>query len=156
MKQHVHYILAVLFYLAVAQIGGSFTADGVRSWYPTIAKPGYTPPGFVIGIVWTGIYILAAASLIMFTDAARGKHAFWPIIVLYALNGIINAAWSYVFFAQHALGPAVLHAGLIGVSVAAIMRAVWPYSRAASLLLLPYLAWVTFATFLSYQIYRLN
>jgi len=151
-----HYILAPLFYFAVAWVGGFFTSQGVKSWYPTIAKPSYTPSGSFIGIVWTIIYILSTISLILFVNRARGRAFFWPIIGLYVLNGIFNTFWSYLFFVRHALGFAVLDAFLIWVTVEMLITFIWFYSRMASLLLLPYFGWLTFAGYLTYVIYKTN
>jgi len=156
MRSWLRVVLVVLFYLAISQIGSMFTSAGVRTWYPWIAKPSFTPSGIVIGIVWTVIYILTAISLVLFLRTVPVDKLFWPVIGLYVLNGVLNAAWSYLFFSRHALGLAVVDSALIGVTVALIMAAVWPSSRVASLLLLPYLTWVSFATFLAYRIYRMN
>lgn len=156
MKYYSAYAAVILFYLAIFWIGGSFTRRGVRTWYLTISKPDFTPPGSFIGMVWTIIYILAAASFLVFVDAAQEKQIFWPIIGLYILNGIINAAWSYIFFVQHHLGLAVVNAALIGLTVVLLMLVVWPFSQNASILLLPYASWVSFATYLAYRIYRMN
>jgi len=156
MKILPHYVLAPLFYVAVAVAGRLFTAQGTGMWYQSILKPDYTPPGSFIGIVWTVIYILSAVSLIAFTNAARGKALFLPITALYIINGILNAAWSYLFFTAHSLGLAVVDAGLIGLTVFAIIVLVWPFSSLAALLLVPYLGWVSFATFLSYEIFKMN
>jgi tryptophan-rich sensory protein len=136
--------------------GRMFTAEGLTEWYPAIIKPSYTPPGSLIGVVWTIIYILSAISLILFVNRGREVHKFWLIIGFFILNGIMNAAWSYLFFTKHLVGFAVIDAVLIGITVGLIMVLVWPYSKASALLLLPYLCWVSFASYLTYDIYTLN
>ncbi|UCF87084.1 MAG: tryptophan-rich sensory protein, partial [Nitrospiraceae bacterium] len=156
MMKYIHYILSPLFYLSIAMAGRIFTTAGVHSWYPGLVKPDFTPPGSIIGIVWTVIYILSALSLILFVNAARGKSSLYPVISLYAINGILNALWSYIFFTRHMLGLAVVDAVLIGITVALIIVFVYRYSKAATLLLIPYLLWVTFASYLTYVIYRMN
>lgn len=156
MNKYTYYILSPLFYLSIATAGRIFTARGVHSWYPALVKPDFTPPGSIIGIVWTVIYILSALSLILFVNTARGKPSFYPVISLYVVNGILNALWSCIFFTRHMLGLAVVDAVLIGITVALIIVFVLQYSKAASLLLIPYLLWVTFASYLTYAIYRMN
>jgi tryptophan-rich sensory protein len=136
--------------------GRMFTVRGVTDWYPEILKPSFTPPGSVIGIIWTVIYILSAVSLILFVNRGREGPFFWPTIGIYVLNGIINAAWSYIFFTRHLIGLAVIDALLIALTVALMMVLAWPYSKASSLLLLPYFLWVSFASYLTYAIYLLN
>ncbi|HOP84992.1 MAG TPA: tryptophan-rich sensory protein [Syntrophorhabdaceae bacterium] len=154
--KHIHYILVPIFYIAIAKAGASFTMQGISSWYPTITKPPYTPPGTVISILWTIIYILTAISFILFVNKGRGKKYFWHIIGLFLVNGIINAFWSYIFFVYHKIFLAFLNAVLIWISVALLMVALWRHSIIASLLLAPYLVWTSFATYLAFIIYRLN
>lgn len=152
----IHYILVPLFYFLVALAGRIFTAQGVSSWYPTLVKPDYTPPGGLIGAMWTVIYILAAASLIIFINRARHSPVFWSVILLYIINGVLNALWSYLFFTMHFLGAAVFDAALLAATVAFIMMLARRYSYLASVLLMPYFLWVSFATYLAYDIFRLN
>ncbi|MGD0275288.1 MAG: TspO/MBR family protein [Syntrophales bacterium] len=155
-RKNLHYILAPIFYFSVAQIGSSFTMQGVSTWYMAIMKPSYNPPGVIIGVVWTVIYILSAISLIVFVNAARGKKDLWVISGLYLLNGLINALWSYIFFVRHLLFLAFLDALFIWVTVGLLIIYIWSYSRISSMLLVPYFLWVSFATYLTFVIYRLN
>jgi len=156
MNKYIGDIFPPVFYLCIALAGSAFTSQGLGPWYDTLAKPSFTPPGSVIGMIWTVIYILAAISLIIFISNARDKHGFWPIIGLYITNGIINALWSYIFFTKHLIGLAVIDAGLIGATVLVMIMAVWRYSAASAILLLPYLGWVSFATYLTYIIHKMN
>jgi len=156
MHRYIIYFFPPLFYLCVALAGKAFTSQGIDPWYQTITKPPYTPPGSVIGIVWTLIYILTAISLITFVIKAGNTKIFLPLTALYLINGIINAAWSYIFFTKHLLGLAVLDAGLIWITVLLMIVSAWRYSKAASILLIPYLGWVSFAAYLTYVIYRMN
>jgi benzodiazapine receptor len=154
--KHIHYILSPLFYVSVAFAGRYFTARGLSSWYPSILKPSYTPPGSFIGVMWTLIYILTALSLIIFINRAQGQPLMIPAIVLYVLNGILNAAWSYIFFTKHLIGVAVIDAALLAITVLLIMVLAWRLSPTAAILLVPYFIWVSFATFLTYEIYKIN
>jgi benzodiazapine receptor len=150
------YILPPLFYIGVALAGSAFTAGGMDGWYQSTAKPEFTPPGSVIGAVWTVIYILSAVSLILFLRSAAGRPALLSVASLFVLNGVMNAGWCWLFFTRHLLLPAVIDSALIALTVAAMIIAVRPYSRASAILLVPYLSWVSFATYLSFDIYRLN
>jgi tryptophan-rich sensory protein len=133
-----------------------FTDQGVTDWYPEIIKPSYTPPGSFIGVVWTIIFILSAISLILFINRGKGSKIFWPVIGLFALNGIVNVAWSYIFFTKHLIGLAVIDSLLILMTAGMIMVIAWRVSKMSSLLLIPYVLWVSFATYLTYDIYTLN
>ena len=152
----IHYILSPVFYFLIALAGRSLTAQGVNTWYPALVKPEYTPPGSLIGMTWTLIYILAAASLIIFVNRARNSPVFWSVILLYIINGVLNGLWSYLFFTKHLLGPAVFDAAILATTVALIMIMTRRYAYLASVLLLPYFLWVCFATYLAYDIFMLN
>ena len=156
MNKYIAYFLSPLFYFCVAMAGRAFTAQGLDSWYQTIAKPSYTPAGSVIGAAWTLIFILSALSLVLFIKKGQGKRHFRLIVSLYIFNGIINAAWSYLFFTKHLIAFAVIDAGLIGITVLLIIILTRQYSLIASILLVPYFVWVSFATFLTYAIYKIN
>jgi tryptophan-rich sensory protein len=156
MKGLARLVLIPLFYVAVAGAGRAFTAEGVPGWYGTLTLPPWTPSGAAIGIVWTVIYVLTAISFVLFAVRGSGRATFRPVACLYIANGVINALWSYVFFVKHWLGPAVVHAGAIAATVGVIMVLARPVSRAASLLLMPYLGWSAFATYLAWRIYELN
>lgn len=158
---HVHmklnYLIIPLAVLAVSVIGSMFTGVGIGSgWYSTIAKPEWTPPGSVIGTVWTTIFVLTAASALIAWNKAKPDARARNAMIAYGVNGGLNLAWSYIFFARHWLGLAVFEAGLLGLSVVVIMVLVWKRSRVAALLLIPYAVWVSFATFLNYIIWRMN
>lgn len=154
--KRLHYILVPAFYLGIFLAGRAFTSAG--TWYQSLVKPAVTPPGAVIGMVWTVIYILSASAFILYMN--RSKNAapflFRAIVGLFILNGILNALWSYLFFSRHLLGLAAADALGIFLSTGLIMVLAWPASRITSLLLLPYVCWTGFATYLTYEIYRLN
>lgn len=126
-----------------------------NSWFDALEKPSAMPSGWVFGAVWTLLYILLglALALILHARGARGR----PLAIgLFVGQLALNYAWSPLFFALHkvdlAFATIVLMAGL---SLAAAWL-FWGIRRSAALLLLPYLAWLGFAAFLTWQIDRLN
>ena len=134
---------------------GSFITSAGMSWYKTLNLPVFTPPGSFIGTVWTVLFILATISaLIVWNQAWRGRKTM--IAVAFILNILLNVGWSALFFGLHLIGPAIYEAAVLGVSVLVLMILVWPVSKLAAWLLMPYLAWVSFATYLTYSIWRLN
>ncbi len=154
-----NYILIPLFTFMVSYCGSLFTSSGME-WYATIAKPTWTPPGMIIGLVWTAIFILATISALRvwnkkYTKAERYNHILW-IMVLFIVNGILNIEWSFLFFYTHNIFAAFIEAVLLGLSVLALVFVIWPVSRLASALLIPYLGWVTFASYLTYIVYTMN
>jgi benzodiazapine receptor len=148
-------IASVLFVCAVSGLGSALTAPGLASWYQTLHLPSYTPPGNIIGMVWTTLFALLALSIV-FSWNASGKHFLKTTGPLYLTNGVINVLWSYMFFSQHDLTGAAVTAGILGFSVLVLIFANWKVSKIAAALLIPYVLWVTFATGLNIHIARLN
>jgi tryptophan-rich sensory protein len=150
-----HFILVPLAVLAVAVFGSWLTGGGM-DWYKTIKLPSWTPPGSLIGAVWTIIFILTAVAAILFWNkAAHGSRFSW-VVAIFILNGVLNVLWSYLFFNRHLLGTAISEAGLLDLSVIGLIALIWPISRVASVLIMPYAGWVTFATYLTYTVWNLN
>lgn len=145
----------VLLCLAVAAVSGWATVEGVRTWYPTIAKPSWTPPSWLFGPVWTALYVamgVAAWRVWRIGGFRAARTALGLFLAQLAVNGL----WSPIFFAWHRLGLAVLDIGLLWLLIVATIVAFRRHDRVAALLLLPYLAWVTFASALTVAIWRLN
>lgn len=151
-----NYLLIPLVTVLVAVIGSSFTSTGLGDWYTALKKPEWTPPGSVIGAVWTTIFILstAAALIIWNAPAAKGKLPAFAIIFL--ANAVLNIAWSWLFFVQHRLTLAGWEAALLDLTCIALVVMAWPVSRLAAALLVPYAAWVAFATYLTFTIAKMN
>lgn len=141
--------------LAVGWIGSLFTAPQIDTWYADIEKPAFTPPGAVFGPVWTILYaVMGVAAWLVW----RRRHvaAVGIPLALFAGQLALNFAWSPVFFGME--NPAAGLAIIIPLwfAIVATIAAFAPVQRWAAALLVPYLAWVTFATALNFEIWRLN
>ncbi len=150
-----HYIIIPLITLLTATLGGNVTTKGME-WYKTINLPPWTPPGSLIGIVWSIIFILATISAITFWNKSPRNSRFLIIILIFLINAVLNFGWSYLFFGLHKLNLAILESALLGASVFVLIFLIWPVSKLASILLLPYGFWVSFATYLTYAVSSLN
>jgi benzodiazapine receptor len=139
---------------ATAAIGAMATAPALDTrWYRRLDKPRWQPPGPVFGPVWTIIYALIAASMLIVR--ARGDEQ-RPLFVLFGTNLALNLAWTLIFFrGRSPLAAGVEILVLEGTTVALVVRA-WPVSRLAGLLLLPYALWLAFATALNWAIWARN
>lgn len=156
-----NYIVIPLITVAVALIGSRLTSGGM-DWYQTIPKPSFTPPGSVIGAVWTIIFILATISALMVWNSPvrksnRTVSALFPwIVIFFLLNAFLNVFWSFLFFNQHMMYAAIWEAIALDITVIVLVLLIWPISRLASLLLLPYAAWVAFASYLTWIVWALS
>lgn len=140
---------------AAAAVGGIATASGVRDWYPTLNKPSWTPPSWLFGPVWTVLYAcIAIAGFLAWRKAGYGG-ARWAML-LFALQLILNAAWSWLFFGLRQPGWALAEIVLLWAAILATTVAFFRISAPAGLLFVPYLLWVTFAAVLNGAIWRLN
>lgn len=124
-------------------------------WYEGLARSPLTPPGWVFPIAWSALYLTMGLALFLFVDRARRGHRGLGV-GLFAAQLVLNGAWSWLFFGLHRPGLALLDIiGLWGLIVATL-AAFGRERRAAAVLLVPYLAWVTFAAHLNLEIWRLN
>ncbi len=139
---------------------GSYITGGNMEWYQTLNLPSFTPPGQTIGAAWTAIFILATISALLVWNGPAGPRQAqternW-IMAAFGLNGVLNLGWSYLFFGQHLIGPAVLESAALGLSVVLLISLIRTRFRLAAWLLAPYLVWVAFATYLTYAVWTLN
>lgn len=125
-------------------------------WYRDLHKPSWQPPDWLFGPAWTLIFGLTALSGIMSWNSASDRTTREWIIGLFALNGFLNITWSALFFRLHRPDWALAEVFLLWLSIGWLIVHPTRHSLAARLLLLPYLAWVSFAAFLNFTIIRLN
>ncbi len=134
----------------LAALSGAVFRPG--AWYEGLAKPAWRPPNWLFGPAWSVLYTLnAVAGWLVFS--AQGFS--WPIL-LYAISLGLNAGWSAIFFGLRRMDLAFGWIIALWTSIAVVLIAFAPVSSTAALLLVPYLAWVSFATALNLSIWRLN
>ncbi len=148
------YLVIPIITVLVAVTGSIFTSGGME-WYRTIRLPSWTPPGSVIGAVWTTIFALTTVSAVIAWNGAK-KESRAVIGAAYVLNALLNVLWSYLFFGLHLMSAATGEAALLFLSVLGVIAVVWPVSRAAAALLFPYAGWVAFATYLTFRVWTMN
>lgn len=124
-------------------------------WFAGLVKPDIFPEPKWFGIVWTILYIMIGVSLAFVASAwgARGRTA---ALIAFAVHFLLNLSWSPTFFAAHQITAALVILVMIVVTLLVVMALFWKVRRVAALLLLPYLAWVCFATVLNYEFLKLN
>lgn len=150
--------LTVVGCILLCQLAGAIgvlsSPTGNSPWYQALAKPDFNPPGWIFGPVWTLLYTMMGISFWLLLRAGWGE-ARWAIL-LFAAQLVLNALWTPVFFRWHEIGWALAVILALEVLIVATIAAAWPVSRPAAVLLLPYAAWVAFATVLNTALYRLN
>ena len=147
-------LVAAVAALVVATLGGAATDIG--PWYFALHKPSWQPPDWLFGPVWTLIYALAAMAGVIAWRHARTPAQRQRILVLFAANALLNVLWSEIFFKLRRPDWALIEAVPFWLSIGVLILVLAPISATASRLLLPYLAWVAFATVLNLAVVRLN
>jgi benzodiazapine receptor len=139
--------------LATGLLGGRFTSMGIGRWYDGLAKPSWTPPGAVIGAVWTVLYVLiAVASAIVWIRSAAAPSGYAALLLV---NLALNAFWCYIFFAARRPDAAFAEILVLELTCLGLVLLAARTSPAAAWLLAPYAAWVAFAGFLNWNIVKL-
>jgi len=135
-------------------LGGAMTPIG--TWYRDLRKPRLQPPNWLFGPAWTVILGLAAWSAVIAWNAAPDHAARVSVIVLFVTNAVFHALWSPLFFRARRPDWALIEVVFLWASLVALVIGLWPISHQASLLIVPYLLWVSFASWLNSAIVRLN
>jgi tryptophan-rich sensory protein len=142
---------------AAAAVGGAFTARSVNGWYRTLRKPRWTPPDRVFGPVWSVLYTLIGASgWLIWRRRSERRGAAAAALAAWCLQMALNAAWSALFFGRRSTGGGLAAIIALWVSEVACAALATRVSHPAAALLLPYLAWSSFAVALNWRIWRLN
>lgn len=133
---------------------GLLTQHGVKEWYPQLIKPYGTPPNALFPIVWTLLYIFMAAAL---TIVWRGKSEKRTKALFFFLAQLfLNFTWSWLFFYQKSPGYALVDIAFLLLFIGLTVGALWKEHRIAAYLLLPYMLWVSYATYLNLFIWIYN
>jgi tryptophan-rich sensory protein len=125
------------------------------AWYADLGKPPWTPPAWVFGPVWTLLYVMMAVAASLVWNRRELKIARMGI-ALFALQLVLNGLWTWIFFGLQSPGLAFADIVLLWLAIAATIAAFWSVNPLAGALLVPYLAWVTFAALLNFVIWQTN
>ena len=148
-------VVFVVVCLGAGGLGAIATTPEIEGWYTTIEKPSWNPPDYVFGPVWTTLFVMMAIAAWMVWKPEGFQAATMPL-TLFAVQLGLNVAWSWIFFGMHQPGWAFLEIVVLWVAIVATTVAFFRRSKIAGWLMVPYLAWVSFASVLNFTIWRLN
>ncbi|MFM9938284.1 MAG: TspO/MBR family protein [Hyphomicrobiaceae bacterium] len=136
--------------VAVAATAGAMFSPG--PWYATIIKPGWTPPNWLFGPVWTTLYVMIAiAGWLVWTRGPR-----WPALGFWSGGLLLNAMWSWLFFGRQNIGLALVDIAVMWLSIVLFLVVTRQANRSAFWLFVPYFVWVSYAAALNLRIWTLN
>jgi tryptophan-rich sensory protein len=154
--QVVRLVVSILIPQAAGLIGARFTAPQISTWYASLSKPAFTPPGAVFGPVWTVLYLLMGIALYLIWARGLDARGVKPAILLFGVQLLLNVLWSILFFGLRSPILGLVDIAVLWISILLTLLLFLRVSAVAGLLLVPYLLWVTFAAILNASIFVLN
>jgi len=153
-----HLILGLIAWLllvfAISAIG-AFASISASDFYQEITRPSWAPPGWLFGPVWSTLYAMMGVSAwLVWRD--RGFSGASDALVVFFSQLAINALWSWLFFVWRLGGIAFAEILLLWLLIATTIFLFWRINKIAAALLIPYLAWVSFAAALNFSVWQLN
>lgn len=124
-------------------------------WYNTLNKSPLTPPSWVFGPAWTVLYVMIGLSFFFILREGNLSSKI-PQISVFVFQLTLNLMWSKLFFGMHLIKASLVDIIVLWISIILTIILFWQISHTAAFLLIPYLLWVSFASYLNYQIFRLN
>ena len=128
-------------------LGGLVTASSIQSWFAILNHPPGRPPNWVFGPVWTVLYLMIGASFALIWH--RRKLGWNKPTLFFSAQLLFNLSWTPVFFGLHQIGIALVIIILMSIFIVLTIRELLKFSKPTALLLVPYLLWVSFATYLN-------
>jgi len=145
-------VVSVIICEGAGIVGAVFTTPAIGGWYAGLNKPSINPPSWVFGPVWTGLFFLMGISLYL----VWLKRITAKIVIIFAVQLVLNVLWSIIFFTWHQPGIAFFELLALWFAILYTIVNFYRVSKSAAYLLLPYLLWVTFAGLLNYLLWTLN
>lgn len=149
-------IIAIVICNLAGLLGSLVTVTGPGSWYAGIAKPAFSPPGFLFAPVWTTLYILMGISLYLIWMEGTGRKDVRIALGVFAIQLVLNGLWTFLFFGLQSPILGLAEILVLWVFIVLTIVLFHRIRKTTAYLLVPYLLWVSFAAFLTYTIWTLN
>ena len=155
-KDFLKLIISITIPLLAGFVGSYFTTPAIDGWYVELQKPAINPPNWIFAPAWTTLYILIGIALFLVWRKKDEIKNFLCIVLVFGVQLLLNATWSISFFGMENPWLGLINILLLLIAIVFTMVLFFRVSKVAGCLLVPYLLWVTFATYLNYQILILN
>ena len=149
-------IISIIIVFLAGAVGTIYTLPQITTWYAALTKPSWTPPNWVFGPIWSILYVLMGISLFLVWREGLERKDVKVAILVFAVQLAINVIWSLVFFGGHNIFGGLILIIILWIAILANIIVFYRISKAAGLILLPYLIWVTIASYLNYTVLLLN
>jgi translocator protein len=152
----IKFIVSILASFAAGVIGSLFTTQAIPTWYAGLKKPQFTPPNRAFGPVWTTLYVFMGVSVFLVWQKGLATDGVLLAFVLFWIQLVINAIWSIIFFGMKSKGGGVITIVVLWLLILATMVSSFRVSIWAGVLLIPYIVWVSIASYLNVGVWILN
>lgn len=149
-------LISILIVFFAGAVGTLYTLKQITTWYVYLAKPGWTPPNWAVGPIWSVLYVFIGTSLFLIWRKGLGRKDVQIALIVFAVQLGINVLWSLVFFGSHSIFGGLIMVLILWVAIVINIFVFYRISRPAGLLLIPYLIWVSIASYLQYNLFILN
>lgn len=149
-------IVSVLIVFFTGAVGSLATLPQITTWYAALTKPSWTPPNDWFGPIWSTLYILIGIALFLVWRQGIERRDVRFALGIFAVQLILNLMWSLVFFGLHSILGGFIIIMVLWIAILANMIAFYVLSKPAGILMVPYLIWVSIASYLNYSVLLLN
>lgn len=149
-------LIAIFICQGAGIIGSFFTVKSVNTWYLTLEKPFFNPPGWVFGPVWTLLYTFMGVALYLVYQKMGTNISVRSALIVFFIHLFLNTLWSIIFFGMQNPALAFLEIIILWGSIIAVMILFYKIDQRTIYLLLPYFLWVSFAAILNFSLWRMN
>jgi translocator protein len=156
MNPFIRLAIAVIPVIAASALGSYATMPAIPIWYAGLVKPVFSPPNWVFGPVWTLLYAIMAYAAWRIISLPVKTPGRWGAMTIFFVQLALNTAWSFVFFGNRNILGGLIVIALLWLTIAETIRRFAEIDKPAALLLVPYLAWVSFASLLNAALWQLN
>jgi len=156
MKNWLKITISIILCQLAGIVGSFFTVSAIKEWYAFLQKPSFSPPNWLFGPVWVTLYTLMGISLFLIWKKGLDKEKIKNAFNLFLIHLIFNAAWSIIFFGMRNILGGFIEIIIMLILIIILIKKFYKIEKLAAYLLIPYLIWVSFATFLNLNILILN
>ena len=156
LKELVRLIVSILIVFIAGTIGSIATLSQIPTWYAALVKPSWAPPNWLFGPVWTTLYILIGIALFLVWKEGINRKDVKLAISVFVVQLVLNVLWSVIFFGYNSLLGGLIVIIILWIAILANIIFFYRVSKPAGLLLVPYIVWVSIASYLNYSVYLLN
>ncbi|MCC7551465.1 MAG: tryptophan-rich sensory protein [Methanobacterium sp.] len=149
-------IASVFIVFLAGSVGNLVTLPQITTWYVTLAKPSWTPPNDWFGPIWSILYVLIGIALFLVWRQGLNRRDVRFAILIFAVQLVLNILWSLVFFGLQSILGGFIIIFVLWIAILANMIAFYVISKPAGYLFIPYIIWVTIASYLNYSVLMLN